>query len=275
MGPVTSSAARSNLALRVASIIAFAPLAIAAAWLGGPFFLALITAAVIVAAFEWARLCGLKPGFVRTALILLSPLVALLAGLRGVDTAALALVAALVIVAAGGRLTRADGTAWAAGGIAYLGLPAIAILYLRDASDAGRWAVLWLFAVVSVADIGAYATGRLIGGPKLAPTVSPRKTWAGFVGGVVLAVVAGVFFIAAAFAPTSLWLAAGIAGALAVVAHFGDLFESAVKRRFGAKDSGAIIPGHGGVLDRIDSLLFTAPVLAMVVAFGGWSLFQT
>lgn len=248
---------------------------VVAAWLGGPFFLALVTAAVILAAFEWARLCGLKPGFVRTALMLLVPLVALLASFRGVDAAALALIAGLVFVLVGGRLARADGMAWAAGGMAYLGLPAIAILYLRDVPDAGRWAVLWLFAVVSATDVGAYAAGRLIGGPRLAPTVSPRKTWAGFLGGIVLAVAAGVAFIAAAFTGASQWLAGGLAGILAVVAQFGDLFESAVKRRFGAKDSGALIPGHGGVLDRIDSLIFAAPVLAVIVAFGGWSLFQT
>jgi phosphatidate cytidylyltransferase len=146
-----------------------------------------------------------------------------------------------------------------------LGASALSAVYLRIWVPDGAATILWLLAVVWAADIGAYFTGRAIGGPKLAPAISPGKTWSGFAGGMVLAVLVG---------GGGGWLKAGdvslpavaVAAVVAVASVAGDLLESWVKRRFGAKDSGTIMPGHGGVLDRIDGLLTALPILAMIAA---------
>src|SRR3546814_641959 len=147
-------------------------------------------------------------------------------------------------------------------GIPYVGFAAVALLWLRQQPVFGLELVLWLSISVWATDIGGYVAGRTIGGAKLAPRISPNKTWAGFFGAVVGA---GVFggLVALVFRAEMPLLAAVLAGILAVVAQLGDLFESAIKRKFGAKDSGRLIPGHGGMLDRIDGLIAAAPVLAL------------
>jgi phosphatidate cytidylyltransferase len=127
----------------------------------------------------------------------------------------------------------------------------------------GGWIVLGVFIAVWAADIGALFVGRLIGGPKLAPALSPNKTWAGFWGGVIFAGLAETLYVAVLGGPIANALIFG--AFLALVGHAGDLFESWVKRRFRAKNSGTMIPGHGGMLDRVDSLLFAAPVAAGLV----------
>jgi phosphatidate cytidylyltransferase len=126
---------------------------------------------------------------------------------------------------------------------------------------------VWLLLVVWTTDIGAYFAGRSIGGPKLAPRISPGKTWAGLVGGMAAAGLVGGLLTALAGA--GFWLAAGLGALLAAVAQAGDLFESRLKRHAGVKDSGHLIPGHGGLLDRIDGLVFAAPTFALVVALMG------
>jgi phosphatidate cytidylyltransferase len=126
--------------------------------------------------------------------------------------------------------------------------------------------LLWLFLVVWATDIFAYFVGRGIGGAKLAPSISPGKTWAGLVGGMLGAAVVGGIVSTATGGP--IWLAIVAAPVLAVVAQAGDLFESLLKRRAGVKDSGTLIPGHGGALDRLDGLLFATPVYALLVGFG-------
>jgi phosphatidate cytidylyltransferase len=158
-----------------------------------------------------------------------------------------------------GRLTR-----WGLAGVPYVALPILALGLLRQ----GNWglvAVLWLMATVWAADIGAFFAGRIIGGPKLAPRISPKKTWAGLAGAVAGAMLSSL----------AVWLAAGLGntglalslGALTgVIEQVGDLFESAAKRRFGLKDSGDLIPGHGGILDRVDGLVAAAVVAGLVGA---------
>ena len=132
-------------------------------------------------------------------------------------------------------------------------------------------AAIWILLVVWASDIGAYAAGRLIGGPKLAPRISPNKTWAGLIGGVLAAAVTSASFVAtldgADPGPASL-----LGGALAIVAQAGDLVESWVKRRFGVKDTGTLIPGHGGLLDRVDALLAVILVGACIAAVDGGAL---
>jgi phosphatidate cytidylyltransferase len=151
----------------------------------------------------------------------------------------------------------------AAGGILYVGLPAMALVWLRNDVPGGLEHVLWLMIVVWATDICAYFAGRSIGGPKLAPRISPGKTWAGLLGGMAGA---GLFggLLALTFG-AGFWLAASVGMGVAVVSQLGDLFESALKRRAGVKDSGHLIPGHGGLLDRIDGLVFAAPLFAAIV----------
>jgi phosphatidate cytidylyltransferase len=152
---------------------------------------------------------------------------------------------------------------WALIGIVYLGVPAVAFLALRDLPN-GMQLVFWLVIVVVATDVFAYLTGRSLGGPKLAPKISPGKTWSGLVGGTPGALILGA---AVASMVGWSWLQGGLfALILALVAQSGDLFESFIKRRAGVKDSGRLIPGHGGVLDRFDGYLFAVPTLALLVA---------
>ena len=156
-----------------------------------------------------------------------------------------------------------DNPFWHAGGVLYLGLPTLALVGLRVLSAQGALTVLGLFLIVWATDTGALVFGKLIGGRKLAPKLSPGKTWAGTIGGSITA--AMVFGLYIAFFGFEAVPAMVYAFAFSFVAHGGDLFESLVKRRFGFKDSGGLIPGHGGVLDRVDSLFAASVVLALLV----------
>jgi len=158
---------------------------------------------------------------------------------------------------------RNDNPVWHAVGVLYLGLPALALVGLRILPAQGIWYVLGLFLIVWATDTGALVFGKLIGGKKIAPTISPGKTWAGTIGGTVTATVVFALFIA--FFTFNVVQALAFAVCLSVVAHLGDLLESGIKRHFGTKDSGGLIPGHGGMLDRIDSLLAASVVLALLV----------
>lgn len=157
--------------------------------------------------------------------------------------------------------------AWAAFGAIYVGGPIWALVILRQL-DYGEYWVLLAFLIVWATDVGAYFAGRIIGGPKLAKAISPKKTWAGAVGGVILALAVAYAFDGLAgqygFAGVGL-LAAAVAS---IASQIGDLCESAIKRHFGKKDSGTLIPGHGGLLDRLDGLVFAAPVVALWVLLG-------
>ena len=241
---------------------------IAALYFGSPWFGGLILVCCGLLVLEWGRLCGFasSPGavFVSQAAVLGAVLAATL---HRVDLGFMVLAAGLaavpVYVWVGRRELRAGGTGtpWIVGGILYLGLPAMILVWIRN--DLGLWAALWLFAVVWATDIGAYAFGRLIGGAKLAPRISPNKTWAGLVGGMVCAAAVGAGFAVASGSRATMVLTM-VSAALASVAQGGDLFESWVKRRFHVKDSGRIMPGHGGLLDRVDGLLAVAVVVALI-----------
>jgi phosphatidate cytidylyltransferase len=139
------------------------------------------------------------------------------------------------------------------------------LIAIRQDPDYGFHAILYLFLVVWSADTGAFFTGRLIGGPKLAPKISPNKTWAGFIGGAVFACIAGVLF-AAWLGRTSIPAVGALSVVLALISQGGDLGESFIKRFFGVKDSSGLIPGHGGVLDRLDGLVFAAIGAGLIAA---------
>ncbi|MBF0372671.1 MAG: phosphatidate cytidylyltransferase, partial [Alphaproteobacteria bacterium] len=174
-------------------------------------------------------------------------------------------------VAGEGLLRHRPATAWLAWGVLYIGIPVTSLVWLRGLPEGGRAALIWLFLVIWATDIGAYAAGRSIGGPLLAPRVSPKKTWAGLIGGMISAAVVGAVAARLLGHPSMLSLAA-FSGMMAVVAQIGDLGESWVKRRFGVKDSSNVIPGHGGVFDRVDGLIAAAPVVALAAwaAGEGW-----
>jgi len=216
-GVAGSKSRWSDLRLRIASACVLAPLGLAALWLGGAAWLALVGALTLGLGAEWVLLCR--------------------------------------------RLGRSARLAAMLAGVPYVGLGAAALLWLRAGHGSGRLAVLFVVLVVWASDIGAYAVGRLIGGPLLAPAISPGKTWAGAVGGLVAA--AAVGFVS--LHPGSALLAAG----LGIAAQAGDLMESAMKRGFGVKDSGWLIPGHGGLLDRFDGLLTAAPAAAAAALLAG------
>jgi phosphatidate cytidylyltransferase len=167
---------------------------------------------------------------------------------------------------------RRGAMLWGVAGGAYIGAAGIGFLYLRALEPYGLITALWLFLVVVAADVGGYFAGRLIGGPKLWPRVSPKKTWAGAGGGIGLAVLLGGLFSWATSGTYFLQVCVVSAGA-AVVSQGGDLAESALKRHFGVKDSGRLLPGHGGAMDRFDGLIAVALVVALIVWWRGQTIF--
>jgi phosphatidate cytidylyltransferase len=149
---------------------------------------------------------------------------------------------------------------WYALGLVYVFVPCVALIWLRAHPTVGLQQIFWIVALVIAADTGAYAAGRSIGGPKLAPRISPNKTWAGLGGAVVSAAVVGV--ITAVLMDLPVVILTVVSGLLGIVAQIGDLAESAFKRHFGVKDASNIIPGHGGALDRVDGLIAVAAAVA-------------
>lgn len=251
-----------ELPLRIAAAAVLIPLVLALVWLGGWWFAALLALAGGLMAREWCAIVHPNSA-VQLGLHFLAVLAAVLVtGLYGIG-AALACVAAIWLAAAlhAGTATRGFRF-WAFPGVPYVALPVVALMSLRADPAYGLTAVIWLLVVVWSADTAAYAAGRGIGGPKLAPSISPNKTWAGLGGAAGGAALAGGLAGWAAGLP---WLApvVVIAALIGVVEQMGDLFESLLKRHHGLKDSGAVIPGHGGMLDRVDGLV--AAALAGVV----------
>lgn len=254
----------SDLGLRVASAAVLAPVALACVWFGGLAWTALIMAASFGLVAEWVTLCGHPlrtwPGRLVLAVVMMAT------AFGGANLGAAWLVPALIFLGLATFSTLAWDR-WLALGIAYVGVPVLALCALRGA-PAGRLDVLLLLGVVWASDIGAYFAGRAVGGPKLAPSISPGKTRSGALGGLFAAVLLGSG-MAWALAPGSAPAVAALSAILSVASQAGDLFESWVKRRFGVKDSGRTIPGHGGLLDRLDGLLAAAPVMALAAWAGG------
>lgn len=260
---------RANLRRRILSAIILAPVVLAAILLGSPWFDLLVLAAAGVLAWEWSRLVE-EGRFGAVGLLLLG---AVLLGVGvslvlspGIGIATVAIAGAILFGAA--AALGAGRPAWIAAGLVYIALPCIAVLWLRARPATGLDLVLWLMLVTWAADTGAYVVGRSFGGPRLAPRISPGKTWSGFVGGLAAAAIVGGGYAALRGAGDP--AAAASAGILlGLVAAGGDLLESATKRRFHVKDAGAIIPGHGGLLDRVDGLLL-AILATAVLTFFGW-----
>ncbi|MGH6945915.1 MAG: phosphatidate cytidylyltransferase [Kiloniellales bacterium] len=251
-------------ATRLAAALVLAPPVLAAIWFGRPFVELLILLSAGVTVWEWARLCS-NGALGTSALVAIAAVVAsALLGILGAFAVAYWLVAfgAMAALLLATRETPVEGR-WLAFGVLYLSAAHLAFLWLRLIPDSGRDLVLWLLATVWATDSMAYLVGRSLGGPKLAPAISPKKTWSGLAGGVFAAIAVG--FVAGALMDLNPWRIALAGAALAIVEQSGDLLESALKRRFGAKDASRLIPGHGGLLDRVDGLLAASLVAAAFV----------
>ncbi len=235
-------------------------LASAALYFGGFFFWLLLVVAGVLMQGEWADLARVSPEHRRLSMFAVSVPLALLCPLAaGLSWTAFTLAVAafffVILVTRSGRL---------AVGVPYVFVPVAALIFLREQQSGGLLLAFWALSLVWATDIGAYFAGRAIGGPKLAPRISPSKTWAGLGGGVLAALVLG--FVLHRFAGLPIQLAAA-SGLLAVAAQLGDLLESAMKRRAGVKDSGSLLPGHGGVMDRLDGVVAAAPIASLLYLF--------
>jgi phosphatidate cytidylyltransferase len=260
------------LLLRVLTGAVLAAVALTAVWLGGTAFTALAAAAALLMFAEWAVMLRLGRGIRLAGLVLIAGVI-LLMSLVSIGEVVLALAGGAGLIGLFARgIDRRLGF-WATAGILYCGLPVVALIWLRGLT-LGLPATVFVLALVWTTDIAAYFVGRAIGGPKFAPAISPNKTWAGVFGGIMGAMAVG-FGLSASYLPGGggSWTGffTGIAGAIAVVAILGDLFESWLKRRAGVKDSGRLLPGHGGALDRLDGMVPAAIAGALVFAGTGWA----
>ncbi|MBY0338305.1 MAG: phosphatidate cytidylyltransferase [Acetobacteraceae bacterium] len=258
-----------DLGKRAATAAVLVPVAVAAVWLGGALWALLVAVAVGGMTWEWVRICGGRtralPGAAVPAAVLLAVGAAFLSwpwlGF---------VVLGLGAYAAASLATRREATvppAWLGFGVLYIGVAGVALVELRHDDAAGRENVLFLFLVVWASDIGAYLAGRRFGGPKLWPAVSPNKTWSGAAGGLAAAMAVGAAAAWVLEPGSASGRAALVAAALGLATQAGDLLESWIKRRFGVKDSSGLIPGHGGLLDRLDGVLAAAPAAALL---GTW-----
>lgn len=266
----------SPLAQRVVTAVVLAPPVLLALYLGSPYSDVLILIAAAIAGWEWSRLCNRGRLDISTCSLIGTVTAAVLMAELGRYSIA----AWVVVVGAMGTALLAsnrqhESVAWVVGGVIYLSWTFISFVWLSQPEYFGYQGIFWLLFVVWATDIGAYAAGRSIGGPKLAPRFSPNKTWSGLLGGALAAALISVGYVAWVLSGGFLasldlnWGYLALAGAaLAAVAQLGDLFESHLKRQFDAKDSSRIIPGHGGVLDRIDGLLAASLACAAAVWLG-------
>ncbi len=258
----------SDLKKRVISALALVPIVLGAVWAGGLAFKLMLALAIVLMAYEWARLtCA--PDWHGDATIIAGTAFGAMLALEIENPGA-----PVVVIAAGMALS--GGLGWFAGkelrwrmlGVPYISLGPVALAWLRDLGGVGLTLIIWLLLIIWAMDIGAYFSGRAIGGPKLAPRASPNKTWAGLWGGMASAALMG----GAVAAISGMGQALPLAAASALVgawSQVGDIVESMVKRRFGVKDMSNLIPGHGGILDRVDGLLFAAPVMIPVALIIG------
>jgi len=256
---LTPSASTGDVGKRIASGVVMALLAVGAVVLGGwPF--ALFWAAAAVGIFwEWSTIVA--GGAIAARAVGIAALIAaaLAAGAGQIYAASLVLAAGVAVVAACAPGRRG----WAAAGVVYAGIALLAPMVLRPDREFGLLAMLFLFAVVWSTDILGYFVGRTIGGPRLAPHISPKKTWSGACGGALGALAAGIAVVYIA-GDTALLPVTCVAFVLSIASQAGDLFESAVKRRFGVKDASHVIPGHGGLMDRLDGFIAAGGMAALV-----------
>ncbi|CCD93983.1 Phosphatidate cytidylyltransferase (CDP-diacylglycerol synthase) [Bradyrhizobium sp. ORS 375] len=251
--------APSNLLMRIAAALVLVPLALGAAYAGGVFWTALVTLVAVGLYLEWLMVIGeVRTVSVGTSGALAIAIAGLCCAFGLIDVAVVVLAVGLIaatLLAAGRRV-------WVAAGFVYAAAAELASVLVRFDQQQGWYALVLVFLVVWSSDIGGYVAGRSIGGVRLAPRVSPNKTWAGAIGGFVASLVAASAWSLAGAGGLGAMLV--LAAVLSVVSQLGDLAESAVKRHFGVKDSSHIIPGHGGLLDRLDGYVAAIVFAALV-----------
>jgi phosphatidate cytidylyltransferase len=253
---------KSEMITRLLSALIMAALALGSVLVSIWTFVALVIAAGVTVSWEWGRVIR-QAGFDAIA-VLQSAAVTVVAVAVALSRPGLALIAAALALAGTGFLGFSSATlVWSLLGIAYSVLPAWSMVWLRSDLTVGATALLYLLVVAWTTDTASYAGGRLIGGPKLALRISPQKTWSGLLAGILTPALVGYGF-ALFLKDTSAWRLALISMVIASACQVGDLSESAIKRRFGTKDMSNLIPGHGGLLDRIDGLLIAAIAAALI-----------
>ncbi len=263
--PAPKTSVNGSFKKRVLSASLLAPAALAAIYVGGAVFAAIVAFAVIVMAYEWARMVEGRD-FTRTFFALAAggavALALAAAGRYGFAFAACAGAGALSAIA---TMPAAKRPAWAAFGAAYILAPSVALIWLRNDVPEGRALTLMLFLIVWGADSGGYFAGKLVGGPRMSPAISPAKTWAGAVGGLILGAISAMVTAKLLWTDALLANYALIGGSLGLASILGDMAESAFKRVFGVKDSSNLIPGHGGFLDRLDGMIFATTAMTLVL----------
>lgn len=247
-----------ELPTRVLSAAVLAVFPLAGAWFGGWIAGIVVAIATAIVHLEWYAVTreGDPRRFAGTVALVVSLLVL---------TAGYPLIAFGIVALAAVGIAVVTRKPWAPAGVIYGAAFGFGLLLLRLAPEDGRTAIFFLLAVVWATDTGAYFVGRVVGGAKLWPVVSPNKTWSGAIGGFAAGVIAGLV-VAALLGVALNWQLAAVAAVLSISGQAGDLFESWVKRRFGAKDASHLVPGHGGLMDRVDSLILAAAVAAAI----GW-----
>jgi phosphatidate cytidylyltransferase len=260
----SSAGKRSELPARISAGLVMMALALAAVWAGVVWFMLFWLIAAALVNWEWQGLVGDER---RNLLVLIgNVLLAVVAVLAMNGQASRAALVALLGAGFAMLLAASGRRLWSAAGLLYAAAPLIAACVLRSSEEFGARSILWLFALVWGVDVMAYFGGRLIGGPKLWPRVSPGKTWSGFIVGIVCGAAISLLLAPEGGAKSAIFAVGLIGGA---IAQGGDLFESAVKRRFGVKDSSHLIPGHGGLMDRLDGFIAAATFAATVGAARG------
>lgn len=268
--PPKKASAQNETLVRIAAGTVLAAVALVAILAGPGWFTVFLTMAAMVMAWEWGRIVRSDRAQPRQFLLMLHGASVMAIGLSLLFAlytiaAFIALAMAILLLLAG----RPGGLDWWSGtGALYTSLPLMAMVWMRSDAAYGIWAVLFVIISVAATDTAAYFSGRTFGGAKFAPRISPNKTWSGFIGGVTMAGVAAYLFAVALELPSA-GILGGIGIVLGAVSQLGDLFESFVKRRFGVKDASNIIPGHGGVMDRADGLIFAALLAAMISLLRG------
>jgi phosphatidate cytidylyltransferase len=260
-----------DIGLRAASAVVLAPAAVLAIWLGGLWFLGLMLLACGLLAVEWSTMSASRAWRVMAGAVGFGLIAGVIAAYANQLSLALVLLVFGAVAAGVYARSRGQEALDAAYGVLYLGWPAVLLIWLRDGDTAiGLAWTVFAFVIAWSSDIMAYLVGSLVGGPKLWPRFSPNKTWSGFIGGLAAGTAAGVIMAGGFPVWFSFWPDMGLSavwGALlgftaAVATMAGDLWESALKRRYGVKDAGNLIPGHGGLLDRVDGLMFAVVVVA-------------
>jgi phosphatidate cytidylyltransferase len=260
----------SSLWPRILAAAILIPAALGAVYLGGWVLAVWTTAAGLAMAREWVHIVHREVFQWRFALhaVALSASQALLA--LGYSTWAFTSI--LIVALIGNVIARAreERGVWLALGIAYIAVPCLAFVWLRNSVPDGLWTVVWLLCVVWATDSAAYIAGTAVGGPKLAPMISPNKTWAGALAGLAAGALA-TLILAQLLDVVALWPFVGAGILLSMLTQCGDLAESSLKRTFGVKNASDLIPGHGGALDRLDGLIFATLGLAAYVDYAGVS----